>query len=535
MLSDFNHIKSPAAFEVDICILGGGAAGITIALELIDSGLSILLVESGGLEYDQATQDLYKGENVSFKDFPLETTRLRFLGGTTNHWGGMSRPLDSYDFHREYDSNHSSWPLTKADLAPYYVKAHKLCELGSYIYDDYLSELNLADDFPLLDKEQLLRPVFFQRSPPTRFGATYLDKLKQAQNVDVLLNANVKELVDSADRKKIISASLVALSGTRASVKAKQFVLAAGGLENPRILLLSRTNSEKGIGNSHDLVGRTYMDHFGAYIGKALFHKPINADSIFFREKKFMGAQLGACLAPSPKRAEKQGIGNYILLFSPGTESDLSIEMLKSIKNDIANLKWPENAISKLSKIIANADTFANLSYKNVFDTNDSLFDVSTKSSGQLCNVAINMEQTPNDNSRVTLSAETDSLGLQKIKLDWQLNEKDRQTLRTAVKELASMLGRSGKGRLRTTSNLEGNESNYTISCHHSGTTRMASDRTKGVVNSDCRVHGIENLYIAGSSVFPSIGWANPTLTIVALSIRLAETLKLTFTANENA
>ena len=535
MLSDFSFIKSSTTYDVDICILGGGAAGITIALELIDSGLSVLLVESGGLEYDQATQDLYKGENVSFNDFPLETTRLRYFGGTTNHWGGMCRPLDPFDFQRKFDTSHSSWPLTKNDLTPYYVKAHKLCELGNYIYDDYLSELNLADDFPLIDKEQLLRPVFFQRSPPTRFGTTYLDKLKKSNNVEVLLNANVTELVDSVDRKKIIYASLASLSGTKAKVKAKQFVLAAGGLENPRILLLSRTNSKKGIGNSHNLVGRTYMDHFGTYIGKVLFQNPINTDSIFLQEKKVMGSQLGACLAPSPELAEKQEIGNYILLFSSGTESDLSIEILKGIRNDIANLNWPEKAISKLSKIITNADTLANLSYKNVFDTNDPLFNVKTKSSGQLCNVAINMEQTPNDNSRVTLAKDKDRLGLQKIKLDWQLKDTDRKTLNTAVRELASMLGRSGTGRLRTTANLESNELSYTISCHHSGTTRMASDETKGVVNSDCRVYGIENLYIAGSSIFPSIGWANPTLTIVALSIRLAETLKLTFTSNENA
>ncbi len=233
-----------------------------------------------------------------------------------------------------------------------------------------------------------------------------------------------------------------------------------------------------------------------------------------------MGSQLGACLAPSPDLLEKQGIGNYILLFSPGTESDLSIEILKSIKNDVANLNWPEKAITKLSKIITNADTLANLSYKNIFDTNDLLFNVKTKSSGQLCNVAINMEQTPNNNSRVTLAEEKDRLGLQKLKLDWQLNDTDRQTLNTAVRELASMLGRSGAGRLRTTSNLESNELNYTISCHHSGTTRMASDETKGVVNSDCRVHGIEIFILLEARFSPRL--AGRTLHSLLLRFLLA-------------
>jgi len=535
MLSDFNQPDIPPTIEVDICILGAGAAGITIALELIDSGLSVLLVESGALEYEQPTQDLYKGENVSFMDFPLETTRLRYFGGTTNHWGGMCRQLDAYDLQRDTSYQWPNWPLSKSDLEPFYAKAQTLCELGDAIYDNYLAEFGQSEENPFPDEQTNLKPVFFQRSKPTRFGQRYIEQLKQANNVHVLLNANVKELIDAEDRTRIISASLVSLSGKTAQVKAQQYVIAAGGLETPRILLLSKRNSSKGIANDHDLVGRSYMDHFGAYVGKILFNRPASSDSVFFREKDFKGTRIGGCLAPTEKLLIEKNIGNFIFLFNPGTEPDLSIEMLKSIKQDIANRRWPENMLSKLSKIVGNADTMANLAYKNIFDTDKRLFDVESRKSGQLCSVSINMEQFQNDNSRVLLSDELDNLGLPKIKLDWQLSDEDSRTLEVATRELASMLGRTNSGRLRLTSDLANNTPSYSISCHHSGTTRMASAPERGVVDKDCRAHGIQNLYIIGSSVFPSIGWANPTLTIVALSVRLAETLRHAQTARSSA
>ncbi|MEZ5529769.1 MAG: GMC family oxidoreductase [Porticoccaceae bacterium] len=534
MLSDLNQFDSPATLEVDICIVGAGAAGITIALELIDSGLSVLLVESGSLEYEQSTQNLYKGENVSFMDFPLETTRLRYFGGTTNHWGGMCRQLDSYDFRKESSDQWPSWPLSKPDLMPYYAKAQELCELGDSIYDNYSLRADLPGENPFPDDTTRLKPVFFQRSKPTRFGQKYVEQLKRSHNVHVLLHANIKELVDTEDRTKITSISLCSLKGHQVEVKARQYVLAAGGLENPRILLFSKRHNINGIANTHDLVGRSYMDHFGTYIGKILFNRPVSSDAVFFQEKNFKGTRIGGCLAPTEKLLNEKNIGNFIFLFGTGTEPDLSIEMLKSIKQDISSMRWPENLLTKLSKIVSNADTMANLAYKNIFDTDERLFDIESKKSGQLCSVSINMEQFQNNNSRVLLSNELDSLGLPKIKLDWQLCDEDKRTLEVATRELAGMLGKTNSGRLRITSDLEKNNPSYSISCHHSGTTRMSKDPQNGVVDKDCKAHGIENLYIIGSSVFPSIGWANPTLTIVALSVRLAEKLKRTHTTRHN-
>jgi len=533
MIKDLKHIKHLSQIEVDICIVGGGASGITIARELIDSGLSVLLVESGSLEYEQATQDLYRAENICFKDFPLETTRLRFLGGTTNHWGGMCRPLDAFDFKRNYEGI-SNWPLSKKQLQPYYHRAQKVCELGEFIYDKYQEEFVFPEDFPLQDKDNKFQPIYFQRSPPTRFGITYLEQLKTASNISVLLNANVKELVENSQGTHITSASLITLSGIEAQVKAKKFILAAGGLENPRILLLSKKRNEAGIGNNHDLVGRNYMDHIGTYIGKVLFKQPIDTNTIFFQEKKIRDAQLGAFLAPSEKLVQQHGCGNFRLQFTPGTESDLSIEELKSVLKDIANLNWPDDVISKLSNIVSSADTFANLAYKNIFDTSDKIFEENYKQSGQLCNVLINMEQTPNSNSRITLSDKLDALGLPLLRFDWQLSAMETDTLNVAIREFTSMLGRSGAGRFKVSSQVNRGEPEFGISCHHSGTTRMADDPTKGVVDSNCRVHGIDNLYISGSSVFPTIGWANPTLTIVALSLRLADTIKSTLIQNSH-
>lgn len=528
MITDLHSLEHSSKIDVDVCIIGSGASGITIARELIDSGLSVLLVESGGLQYDQPTQDLYKAENICFKQFPLETTRLRFLGGTTNHWGGMCRPLDEIDFERNYE-NMSSWPFSKKELMPYYHKAQKVCELGEFIYDRYKTELDFSEDFPLHDKNKKFSPIFFQRSPPTRFGERYREQLEAASNVHVLLNANIKELEESPQGNEVTSAWVSTLSGTQAKIKAKKFILSAGGLENARILLLSNKKNKAGIGNQHDLVGRSYMDHIGAYIGKALFKNPIDVNTIFFQEKKVRDAQLGAFLAPSNELIKQHKCGNFRLHFTPGTEADLSIEELKSIVQDISNLNWPDNIISKLSNLISNADTLSNLAYKNIFDTSDQLFKTNYKKSGQLCNVLVNMEQSPNYQSRITLGDKLDALDLPLLRFDWQLSENETHTLDIAIREFTSMLGHSRAGRFKMSSQVAEGKPEYSISCHHSGTTRMSDDPSKGVVNKDCRVHGIENLYVSGSSVFPTTGWANPTLSIVALSIRLADTIKSTF------
>jgi choline dehydrogenase-like flavoprotein len=515
-----------------VCILGAGAAGITIALELIDSGLSVLSVESGGLEYDQATQELYKAENASFKQFPLESTRLRFFGGTTNHWAGMCRPLDAYDFEREYDGI-SSWPISKQDLHSYYQKAQNLCELGENVYDNYQEKTGVEDGFLKEIKGDKLRASFFQRSPPTRFGGEYLERLKKAKNIQILLNANVKELVENPQGTHITSALVATLSDVEATIVAKKFILATVGLENPRLLLLSNRKNKAGIGNSHDLVGRYYMDHIGRYTGKVIFREPIDLNSVFFEEKKISDFQIGAFLAPTEELIRRRGCGNFRLQLTPGSEADLSIEILRGIKQDVSNLNWPDDLILKLSDMVSNADVIANLAYKNIFDTTDKVFETSHKVSDNLLSVFINMEQTPNYDSRVTLGDNLDGLGLPMLNFDWRLSIKEEETLNIAMQEFASMLGLSGGGRFRTSSELTNGESDFGISCHHSGTTRMANDPRHGVVDRNCRVHGTSNLYLAGSSVFSTIGWANPTLTIVALSLRLADRIKSTFTQDE--
>lgn len=519
IITDLNNQKSLHDRSADICIVGGGAAGITLALELRDSGLKILILEAGGWIYEAESQALYTGENSSFKQFAIETTRLRFLGGSTNHWGGTCPRLSPLDFERP-DRDEARWPLKFSELDHYYERAEPVLEL-EFSEDDIKAE-NLG---PFYHGQNRLQPAFYAISPPTRFGQKYLEELEKADDIEVLLHCNVLELVERQVGGEIEHVSASDYAGRHLKITAKKYILATGGLENPRILLMSRRRNSSGIGNSYDQVGRYYMDHPGVYLGQVLFNQPAEVNSAFLRRPP-VDSHIGAFLAPSASVLEESGSDNFRFQFQPSNEESLVMEQVKYISTKMAQFEMPDYAFERLSILLRNSEHVANLAYKNLFDASDKLFDVGYQSTGKICHVSIDIEQSPNEESRVTLSDSIDSLGLPKLRLDWRLNDTDLDTVSVAIKEITRHFGESGSGRFKVTSALESGDIKYSLSCHHSGTTRMSEDPKKGVVDSDCRVHGVSNLYITGSSVFPATGWANPTLTIVALTIRLADKIK---------
>ncbi len=261
---DARTIPSGTAIETDILIIGGGPAGITLALALKDAPVKVTLLESGGMEFDAATQALYAGPETGTRYLPLDASRMRFFGGSTNHWGGWCRPLEKIDFEKRDWLAHSGWPFGREVLEAYFPRAQELVEAGPFIYDD------APQKFPVSTLEMGaggIETVWFQFSKmrgsvlPTHFGERYADDLKQVSNLKLYTNANVTGLRLAKDGKSLNRVDVATLSGVKFSVTPRMVVLGAGAIENARLLLASNDVMAAGIGNANDLVGRYFSDH----------------------------------------------------------------------------------------------------------------------------------------------------------------------------------------------------------------------------------------------------------------------------------
>ena len=478
MIVDAQDVPDDALVECDACIVGAGAAGITIARALLGRRVQVVLLESGRLTPDAETQSLYAGEVIERPYFPLDAARSRCFGGTTNQWTGECRPLDAQDFERRDWVPDSGWPFGLDELLPFYGAAQSVCQLGPYAYT--AGDWHAHGVRPLAIEGGRITSYAFQHSPPTRFGEVYRDELRRAPNVITYLGANVVDLETPAPPQRVSAVKVVTLAGRSFRVAARAFVLATGGIENARLLLLSDRVQPAGLGNGHDLVGRYFMEHI--YLDAAAFIRaPSEAISDFYPSGHWVdGRRVRGILGLTPEVRRRERLTNYCgVIVAPSSR-------LTRLGNTIARFRAPPSPRTWELKTV--------------------------------------MEQAPNAESRVTLGQERDRLGCRRSVLRWRLSSLDKFTAHRAHAILGEDLSRSGLGELRSSMGREADPWPASVrgARHHMGTTRMHADANHGVVDADCRVHGIANLYVAGSSVFPTSGAANPTLTIVALALRLA-------------
>lgn len=522
MRRDAREIEDGTEIACDLAIAGAGAAGITLARALAGSNLRICVLESGGLEYEEPVQDLYRGRNAGLPYFDLDVCRLRFLGGSTNHWGGRCRPLDELDLEPRPWVPLSGWPFSRAALEPYYREAQTICQLGRY---DYRAAAWLGPGQEALpfDPAKVVSRVW-QYSPPTLFGEVYRDEL-EAANVDLILHANVVEIEANEGGTEVAALRVATLEGRRLTVRSRVYVLACGGLENPRLLLASNRQINVGLGNQRDLVGRYFMEHPHANAARALVVDP--AVLAFYTRGQGAGGDPGlevvGCLNLSPERQRAEELLNFDALFTVDNIGDSGYAALRRIWNAAERGAWPEDLAGDLWQALSDfGDTAAGLMGRF------GLREYRPDHAG--FRMWCSAEQAPNPDSRVRLGDERDALGLPRIVLEWRLTELDKRSLRAGHQAIAEELGRTGLGRLQIDDWLMADLTTWSPTLegghHHMGTTRMSADPAHGVVDADGRVHGIANLYVAGSSVFPTSGSANPTLTIVALALRLAAHLK---------
>lgn len=520
MIADFRTDDVGSLFQADICVIGAGPAGITIARDLIGSGLQVCLVESGGLDFDEVTQTLYQGSNIGLPYYDLDVSRLRYFGGSTNHWNGQSAPMDEHDFKVRSWVPHSGWPITRGDLDAYYPRAQEICGLGPFTYDDTLTDL-LDIENPKFRSEKI-ELGFWQFSEPILFGEAYRQELKMAENVRVLLFANVINIETDDSGSTVEWVDIRSIDGKAGRIEARAYVLACGGIENARILLLSNKKEAKGVGNRHDLVGRFFMEHMRGRCAVMMSEDPRRILGSF-RRHWLKGIQYWARLILSETQQTKSQVLNCAAQIGYESDPESGVTAAIQIARGISRGRWPDDLGEKIWRIAKDLDEVLPNAYRYFIDKKEPI------ATPKLLYLSFVSEQAPNPDSRVILSDKRDSLGLNQASLDWRVTELTRRTVAELTTTLGAELGRLNLARVRLESWLSDENMEWAQqqkgSYHHIGTTRMAREPKQGVVDGECRVHGINNLFIAGSSVFSTSGYVNPTLTIVALALRLADHL----------
>ncbi len=550
MIIDARKLPSNTTINGEICIVGGGAAGITLAQELSDRFSDIILLESGGMNLEADTQDLYKGEILDPNHGALEEQRQRQLGGTTNVWGGRCAPFDTLDFeHRPYVP-YSGWPISKQDLDPYYQRAHDYCELGAYTYD--VREALGADTpemIPGWNSDEISTDKLWLFSPPTNFQTKYGKFLKQSPQVTTYLHANCLKIITNSQGNAIDHLQCASLEKNNFIVRAQTYILATGCLELTRLLLLSNDTHQQGIGNQHDLVGRFYMGHISGDVGKVTF-TPRNRKVIWDYETTKDGVYARRAIALTAQTQQQHQLMNLraILTYpdmSNPTHGNSVLSAMYLVKSllllkQTSRIYYSKNLdtsglnstlSSHLLNILKDLGNLGGFAYKWISQrilSRRQLPSVVLGSKSNTYTLHFDAEQSPNHDSRVMLGEERDAFGLNRLKVDWGYTDRDIQSVIQSYKLIAANLEATGAGKLEFNP-LEMPDlikQNLGVGSHHIGTTKMADSPIEGVVDRDCKVHGINNLYLASSSVFPTSSYANPTLTIVAIALRLAAHLK---------
>jgi choline dehydrogenase-like flavoprotein len=499
---DARALPDASRIEADLIIIGGGLAGITLAKELAGGSLKVAILESGGREIDMDNQALYAGSAVvrapGNPDKPLDAypaqSRIRAYGGSGHVWGGKCAPLDPADFAERAWAPHSGWPVSREQMQPFYDRACDLLRIPRFgpdtpvLRDPARAPLDLdpADGF-------FPAPRYFTHlsggGDKKAFDA-FRDDFASAPNISVYLYANVTRIRTQSDA--VEGLDIGCLSGKRHTARAKTYVLATGGIENVRLLLASG-----GIGNQNDLVGRFFQGHV-TYSMDGDAETEGSAVNIARAEPMTLYAPPGGvayCVIGSGLAGQaRMQAGAFTLTLN---------------KSGPPGAGTPTQAETQvIRKTAARVD--------------------GGSGDGQLLGCFAMTEHFPNPDSRVTLDPEhLDPLGMPRIRLEWTYSATDWDSFERSTAGLGDALGASGQGRFCWPIQRPDYLKVSSASRHHMGATRMHADPKKGVVDPDGRVHGTGNLYVAGSSVFPTSGIANPTLTILALVMRLADHLKL--------
>ncbi len=462
----------------DLCVCGSGPAGMTVAREAAARGLRVVLLEAGGFDYADASQAIYKATSVGPLTYHgVETCRLRYFGGTSGHWAGRCAVFEPIDFEaRDIWDGLPGWPIS-------YAEAYRRLDEAREILD--IADQSLDPRREPKWRSARFKPSGFARSAPTRFGDKYRAELQRSDSITVALNANVLSLDLSDDKSAVAAIEIGDWRDRRFKVSARRTVLAFGSIENARFLLSMAAQKGVPIGDAGGFVGRCFMEHFNVVLGRFA----ADQSPIWRRED-------GLSVTLTGEAAKKRGIGSAVVSLSPNA-APRHYGRLAPVRGLINDFKCAVSSPDGRDNICAGDGVATDI-----------------------------IEQTPNRESRVTLDAGSkDRFGHHHVNIDWRFSAQDIKTITALAEEVGKAIAEQNHGRFKIADEILAGAPAPDGHCHQMGTTRMSDDPKFGVVDPDCRVHGMKNLYLAGSSVFPTGGGANPTVTVVALALRLGEHL----------
>lgn len=557
MLIDGRTIAQGQILRADICIVGAGPGGLALARDLVGRGVDVLLVESGGFEPDDQTQSLASGtveDNLDQYPDPYWSCN-RMVGGTSQQWDVIREgkqhvhlgAFDPMDFTRRSWLPHSGWPIDAQTLAPYYERAHGICD--TRFREAPLQDWETPDRQAFRFADGTLYNRVFAIGRRAVFTEEIRAVLEKDPRVNLLIWSNVTELETDADGGRVTAAKIACLNGHRFRVEARQFVLSQGAYQVPRLLLASRAAHTAALGNAHDQVGRYLTDRqvirtgvldlarpmadFGFYdiraaINQALVIGKLGVSPEIIEREQLLNAMMGLFARPHDRKTDiaERLYGRGTTYRSPGQQA------LKQLGAGIKQRRWPQNAFGNVARVLRNLDDIAftrvarRLHVKNPYNADsggwferpdrDQIYSqVETYQIG---------EQSPDPDNRVMLDpARRDATGMPLLKLRLQWNAIDIRSATRTQDLVAQAFSAAGIGKLRV-ERRDGVPLVSQINTHHpAGTARMSSDPKHGVVDAQCRVHGVANLYVASSAAFTTGGCVPPTLTIIALALRIGD------------
>jgi choline dehydrogenase-like flavoprotein len=508
MQLDARKLPATTVLDADICIVGAGPAGLTLAREFVGSKPTVLILESGGLKSDKRAQELNEGAVIGDAYAGLRQTRHRQVGGTAHLWntdvsdeiGAKYVPLDPFDFDELTDAAQTRWPFEYSELESFYRRAQIVCGLGAFAFEGKYWSDETHSLLPLTDS---LSTKVYQCGVAHLFTNLFPLELSRSSNVTLCHHATIRGIKMQNNGGQAIEATFTSLSGNQFCARAKIFILAAGAIENARLLLLSGDGVSDTPGNRFGWVGRCFMEHPRDHALTLIPHSPE-----LFQEARFYdlhqaqeGTVVGGRIALDSRTIRSAGLPNA------------SITLMPRAKNPPVRLPKTIARVASYLRHFVGSEPESGYGWSRNQNL-PQLYDA--------FKLLINVEQRPNPENRVVLAQRRDPLGLPRAELIWRWSNAEQANLERLRKVIASALEDCGIGRVEVATGLRPDPKAH----HHAGTTRMHEDPRWGVVDGDSCVHGTDNLFVTGASTFCSVGFANPTLTIVALALRLADHLK---------
>ncbi|OZG73425.1 hypothetical protein BTA51_10390 [Hahella sp. CCB-MM4] len=523
MKIDYSNVVKPETYTFDFCVLGGGIAGIITTNELVKKcpDQSICLIESGSFSLDNPHNRELK--EVLFSDLAIKKNSREFaLGGATNTWGGLSTHFEEFETRgRDYLETHD-WPISYEELSQYYRYASE-----HYQFTDTLDESTEKSRY----FENFRKRVFFAQLEPVNY-ASYLNNA-----VHLIYNAHVTELHSEGET---VTKAVISNAGTQitSSVQAKTFIIALGGIETVRLLLNSQVKGALTLGTEGQLLGRYFMNHPKSEYGLLKLNQPTPINDYVGTIDQGRYKYIGISLPLDIQRSQRL-LNNYVRFepILPWSDDKVVSAVISFLMN--------KRTFFKIFMALYQQKEVTMLDFSETGDT-DHLERVERRSRLKSISLAVQylyyrltnkkpkittyrirnyIEMEPRYDNHITLSEEVDLFGNRKVQVNYSLSEREKRTMLLLHEKISEHLLEVNIGDLHSKLEDEVDWPIATDASHHMGGTIMGDSPDNSVTNSDLRIHSIENLYIASSSVMPTGGSHNPTFTIAALSCYLADRL----------